>query len=117
MGKWAERNRVAYTTYADLSQKAEVYDLIQRDVERVNKTLPQGARVKQFVLLSKEFDADEGELTRSRKLRRTFMADRYGSLIDAAYQGKPKVVTEANVKYRDGREGRITLDINIRKVE
>lgn len=117
VGKWAERNRVAYTTYADLSQKAEVYDLIQRDVERVNKTLPQAARVKQFVLLSKEFDADEGELTRSRKLRRTFMADRYGSLIDAAYQGKPKVVTEANVKYRDGREGTITLDINIRKVE
>ena len=70
VGRWAERRGLAYTTFVDLSQKPEVYELIREDVERVNRTLPPAARVRKFVLLHKEFDADEGELTRTRKLRR-----------------------------------------------
>jgi long-chain acyl-CoA synthetase len=117
VGRWAERNKIPYTTYVDLSQKTEVYDLIQRDVERVNKTLPSGARVKKYALLHKEFDPDEGELTRTRKLRRSFLEDRYGNLINAAYEGQAKVTTEAQVTYRDGRRGSVTTDINIRTLE
>ena len=69
-GKWAEDNRISYTTFTDLASKPEVYDLIEREVVRVNKTLPEGARIQKFLLLYKEFDPDDGELTRTRKLRR-----------------------------------------------
>ena len=70
VARWAEKNRIAFTTFVDLSQKPEVYDLIQKEVERVNETLPPPARVQKFVILHKAFDADEAELTRTRKLRR-----------------------------------------------
>lgn len=117
VGKWAEKNRISYTTFVDLSQKAEVYDLIQRDVEKVNKRLPSGVRVAKYSLLHKEFDADEGELTRTRKLKRSVLEQRYDNLIQAAYGGKPNIETEAEVKYRDGRVGKLMTAINIRTVE
>jgi long-chain acyl-CoA synthetase len=117
IGKWAERNRIPYTTFADLSQKAQVYDLILKDVERVNKRLPSEAQLHKYALLHKEFDPDEGELTRTRKLRRKFMEERYSKLIEASYSGVATILVEAEVKYQDGRVGKIATPINIKTVE
>jgi long-chain acyl-CoA synthetase len=116
VGKWAEKNRIAYTTFVDLSQRDEVYELIRKDIVRVNGTLPENARIVRCTMLHKEFDADEGELTKTRKLRRGFLEARYGELIEACYRGDDKVVVEAEVKYRDGRTGRIRTDLRIHTV-
>jgi len=116
VGKWAERNSIPYTTFVDLSQKKEVADLVQKDLVRVNSYLPEASRVKKFVLLHKEFDPDEAELTRTRKLRRDFMEQRYKDLIDAMYSDKKSVIVEAPITYRDGRKGVVSTDIYVRKV-
>jgi long-chain acyl-CoA synthetase len=116
VGKWAERHRIPYTTFVDLSQKREVAELVRQDLERVNGYLPEQSRVQKFVLLHKEFDPDEAELTRTRKLRREFMEQRYKDLIDALYGGKDKVDVQAPVTYRDGRKGMVTTDIQIRGI-
>jgi len=115
-GKWAERNRIPYTTYVDLSQKKEIADLVQKDMVRVNSYLPEPARVKRFVLMHKEFDPDEAELTRTRKLRRDFMEERYKDLIDTIYQDREEVQVQAPVTYRDGRQGIVTTSIKVRTV-
>jgi long-chain acyl-CoA synthetase len=86
-GKWAEDHRVGYTTYTDLASKQEVYDLIEKEVVRVNRSLPEKARLDKFLLLYKEFDPDDGELTRTRKLRRGFIAERYENEIRGALSG------------------------------
>jgi long-chain acyl-CoA synthetase len=117
VGRWAERQGLTYTTFVDLSQKPEVYELIRKDVERVNHTLPPAARVRRFVLLHKEFDADEGELTRTRKLRRGMLGERYGDMIAAMYGGDDEVQVQAAVKYRDGREGVIETTMRIATLE
>jgi len=117
VGRWAERRGLTYTTFVDLSQKPEVYELIQEDVEGVNRTLPPAARVRKFVLLHKEFDADEGELTRTRKLRRGLLSDRYSDMIAAMYSGDDRVQVQAAVKYRDGREGIIETTVRIATLE
>jgi len=117
VGRWAERQGLAYTTFVDLSQKPEVYELIRGDVEGVNRTLPPAARVHKFVLLHKEFDADEGELTRTRKLRRAMLGQRYGDMIGAMYGGGDRVQVQAAVKYRDGREGVIETTVRIATLE
>jgi long-chain acyl-CoA synthetase len=114
VGKWAERHHIPYTTFVDLSQKKEVADLVRQDLERVNGYLPESSRVQKFVLLHKEFDPDEAELTRTRKLRREFMEKRYKDLIDALYGGKEKVDVQAPVTYRDGRQGVVTTSIQVR---
>ncbi len=116
VGKWAERNRVAYTTFVDLSQKKEVADLIQKDLIRVNRFLPPVSRARRFVLLHKEFDPDESELTRTRKLRREFMEKRYKELIESMYGSSAEVKVEAPVTYRDGRRGVVTTSIKVREV-
>ncbi len=113
VGRWAERRGLAYTTFVDLSQKLEVYELIRKDVEAVNRTLPPAARVRKYVLLHKEFDADEGELTRTRKLRRGLLGERYGDMIAAMYGDVDSVQVQAAVKYRDGREGVIKTAVRI----
>jgi long-chain acyl-CoA synthetase len=113
VGRWAERRGLAYTTFVDLSQKPEVYELILRDVKGVNRTLPAAARVRKFVLLHKEFDADEGELTRTRKLRRGLLGERYGHMISAMYGDSDRVKVQAAVKYRDGREAVIETTLRI----
>jgi long-chain acyl-CoA synthetase len=113
VGRWAEKNGHSYTTFVDLSQKKEVYDLILDDVERVNKDLPEGARVKRFSLLHKEFDPDEGELTKTRKLRRAFLDKKFKRMIEAAYSNQSHVITEADVKYRDGRTATVKTEISI----
>ncbi len=117
VGRWAERHGLGYTTFVDLSQKPEVYDLIRADVERVNKTLPPPARVRKFVLLHKEFDPDEAELTRTRKLRRGFMEERYREMIETMYGGGNQVSVRASVKYRDGRTGIIETAVRVCSLE
>ena len=116
-GRWAERQGLAYTTFVDLSQKPEVYELIRQDVERVNRTLPPAARVRKFVLLHKEFDADEGELTRTRKLRRGLLSERYQDMIATMYGGGDSVQVKAAVKYRDGREGVVETTVRVATLE
>jgi long-chain acyl-CoA synthetase len=116
VGKWAERHRIAYTTFVDLSQKSEVADLIRKDLERVNGYLPETSHVHKFVLLHKEFDPDEAELTRTRKIRREFVEQRYKNLIDAMYSDLQKVDVEASVTYRDGRSGTVTTSIQVRSL-
>jgi long-chain acyl-CoA synthetase len=117
VSRWAGQRRVAYTTFAELSQKPEVYGLVKQDIDRINSTLAPGARVKKYVNLHKEFDPDEGELTRTRKLRRTFLQERYRELIDAIYGDKTEVPIEARVRYRDGRVGTIKTTLSIKSVE
>ncbi len=116
VGKWAERSRLPYTTFVDLSQKKEVANLVQKDLLRVNGYLPEPSRVKRFVLLHKEFDPDEAELTRTRKLRREFIEERYKDLIQAMYGEGDEVKVEAPVTYRDGRKGVVTTSIKVRTV-
>ena len=112
VGRWAEKRGLPYTTYADLSQKPEVYTLIRKDVEEVNRTLPTPARVQKFVLLHKEFDADEGEVTRTRKLRRRVLTERYAAILYALYMDQTNVQVRATIQYQDGRQA--TLDTALR---
>jgi len=116
VGRWAEKNRIAYTTLADLSQKNAVYDLIEPDIHRVNRMLPEAARIKRYLILYKEFDADEGELTRTRKVKRGFIEQRYSDLLNAAYAGLDSIEAHTRVKYRDGTEREISTTVNIRSV-
>jgi long-chain acyl-CoA synthetase len=117
VSSWAGQRRVAFTTFAELSQKPEVYELVKGDIDRVNKALPPGVRVQKYVNLHKEFDPDEAELTRTRKLRRTFVQERYRELVSAIYADKTEVHLEAQVRYRDGRIGTIKTMISIQSVE
>jgi long-chain acyl-CoA synthetase len=113
VGKWAERKGLAYTTFVDLSQKREVADLIKKDLARVNSYLPELSRVKRYMLLHKEFDPDEAELTRTRKLRREFMEIRYKPVIDAIYGEKESLTVDASITYRDGRKGTVSTTIKV----
>jgi long-chain acyl-CoA synthetase len=113
VGQWAEKNRLGYTTFVDLSQKPEVYELIRAAVEEVNTTLPPAARIRRFVLMHKEFDADEAEMTRTRKLRRSFLADRYGAIVESLYNGSEAIQVRAQVRYQDGSEGFVETEIRI----
>ncbi|MBM3167232.1 MAG: long-chain fatty acid--CoA ligase [Chloroflexi bacterium] len=116
-GRWAEARRIPYTTFTDLSQKPEVIDLIKKDIQRVNKTLPEFARIKRFANLHREFDADEAELTRTRKIKRTFVEERYKDLIDALYGEVGELAVEAPITYRDGRKGTIKTAIKVNSLE
>jgi long-chain acyl-CoA synthetase len=117
VGKWAERNKLSYTTYTDLSAKAEVYDLVQREVDKVNETLPAAARIQKFVLLYKELDADDEELTRTRKVRRVFVEDRYREVIAALYGDAPEVHIDTTIKFQDGKTSRILTTLLVRRLE
>jgi long-chain acyl-CoA synthetase len=116
-GKWAEEHRIGYTTYTDLASKAEVYDLIEREVVRVNRVLPEKARVQKFLLLYKEFDPDDEELTRTRKLRRKFIAQRYAKEIEALYSEAGQVHVESQIRYQDGKTTTIVTDLLIRQMK
>ncbi len=116
VGKWAEKRRISYTTYTDLSAKREVYDLVQAEVDKVNETLPAAARVKKFVLLYKELDADDEELTRTRKVRRAFVEDRYREVIAALYGERGEVAIDTTIKYQDGRSARIHTTLLVREL-
>jgi long-chain acyl-CoA synthetase len=117
VGRWAEARHIPYTTFTDLSQKLEVVELIKKDIQRINQFLPEWSRIRKFVNLHKEFDADEAELTRTRKLRRTFVESRYNDLITALYGQDREYHVEASITYRDGRQGLIKTAIQINPVE
>ncbi len=116
VGKWAERRRIAYTTYTDLAQKPEVYDLIQREVERVNRDLPESTRIRRYVLLHKELDPDDEEVTRTRKVRRWIVVQKYASIIEALYSEAAFVPVVAEVTYQDGRRATLETTLRIRSV-
>ena len=105
VGHWAELHGISYMSYADLSQSPEVIALVAAAVERVNNTLPQGLRLRHFVCLHKEFDADDGEITRTRKLRRSVVEERYSPIIEAIYGGERRVAMKARVTYESGEVG------------
>ena len=88
VSKWAEKNRISFTTYTDLASRPEVYEMIRREVETVNKTLPDAQRIRKFLLLYKELDADDGELTRTRKIRRKFVEERYAQVVEGLGEGE-----------------------------
>jgi len=117
MGKWAENNKLTYTTYTDLSQKPEVYDVIAKEIAVINQSLPKVARVKRFVMLYKELDADDDELTRTRKLRRSVVGERYSALLDALYGDKEELDVEADIRYQDGTGFRMKTRVMIKEVE
>ncbi len=119
VGNWAEKRNLPYSGYTDLSLRDEVYELIRECIEKVNADLAEepeiaNSQIHRFLMLHKELDADDGELTRTRKVRRGFIAERYQGLIDALYDGRQTVHVEAQVKYEDGRTGTITADLKIR---
>ena len=117
VGKWAENNQLAYTTFTDLSQKREVYELIAQEVKKANETLPKVAKVNRFVLLYKELDADDDELTRTRKVRRKFVEERYRELIDGLYGEREEIPVEADIRYKDGKGFRMKTTVLIKRVE
>ncbi|WP_119422617.1 AMP-binding protein [Desertibaculum subflavum] len=118
VGSWAERHNLPYTSYTDLAQRPEVYQLIQGCIEQVNRDLaaePQvaDAQVRRFLILHKELDADDGELTRTRKVRRGTVGERYGELVEALFSGAQRVPVEARVTFEDGRTGVIRADVAV----
>jgi long-chain acyl-CoA synthetase len=112
-GKWADKKKVSFTTFSDLAQKPEIYQLIEQEIARINADLALKSRVKRFVNLHKELDPDESELTRSRKLRRTFVEAKYGDLIRAIYSGQPSIEMEVQIRYQDGRVGKAKTILKI----
>ena len=120
VGDWAERRNMAYSGYTDLAGQEPVYDLIQECVEKVNRDLAGEPRladsqIKRFLILHKELDADDGELTRTRKVRRRVVAEKYGALIEALYSDTDHCPVEAMVTFEDGRTGMIKADVRIRE--
>jgi len=118
VGNWAERRNLPYAGYTDLAQKTEVYQLIQECVEKVNADLAQdtllaGSQVSRFLVLHKELDADDGELTRTNKVRRGFIAEKYKPLVDGLYEGKAEQFIETIVKFEDGRSGSVSATLLI----
>lgn len=107
VGNWAEKNGIPFTNYTDLSQKSEVRGLIATEITRVNTSLPESVRVKRFLLLAKDLDADDAEVTRTRKLRRAYIAERYAPVIDAFYSDKTEVDLRTEVTFEDGRRSHV----------
>ena len=115
VGKWADEHKINYTSYPELSQNEKVYDLIQKQIEEANKDLPEPAKIKKFVNLFKAFDADDDELTRTSKLRRGFMGDRYKDIVDSLYKDTDSVHLDMTITYEDGRTQRIKTDLRIQE--
>jgi len=119
VGNWAEKRNMPYSGYVDLASRNEVYDLVRECIERVNADLaaePElaNSQIHRFLILHKELDADDEELTRTRKVRRRFIAEKYAPLVEALYAGRDSVHVEAKVRYEDGRTGTISADLKIR---
>ena len=122
VGSWAERNNVVYASYQELAGHLLVYDMIEKNVAEVNRSLAQdkmmlGAQIKRFLILHKELDADDGELTRTQKVRRGFIADRYAPLVKALYDGSEEADVATEVTFEDGRKGTIRARVKIRDMQ
>ena len=118
VGNWAERNNIAYASYQELAGHPEVYRMIREHVEEVNVSVAademlSGCQIHRFLILHKELDADDGELTRTRKVRRRFVEEKFGDLLTALYDGSSEQYTETEVTYEDGRKGKITATLEI----
>ena len=116
VGNWAERHNLAYTSFQDLSGKPEVRRLIGAAIGEVNASLPAAARINRFLLLNKEFDADDNEITRTRKVRRRFVAEKYAAVVEAFYSGEQEVELTTEITYEDGRKAILTSTIAIEDV-
>jgi long-chain acyl-CoA synthetase len=116
VGKWADEKKLNYTSYQELSQMPEVYDLVEKQIRLANKDLPELAKVVKFTNLYKELDADDDELTRTRKLRRAFVEKRYEDIVKALYSDDNSVHIDTAIKYEDGRQAHIKTDLQIRTV-
>lgn len=122
VGSWAERNGIAYTSYADLAGRPEVYNQIKGCIEQVNRDLASDSsmadsQIRRFLILHKELDADDGELTRTRKVRRRIIADRYNTLIEALYSDRRAIAVEAKITFEDGRTGTFNANLTIEGAE
>jgi long-chain acyl-CoA synthetase len=122
VGSWAERNNVVYGSYQELAAHPLVYDMLARHIADVNRSLADekvmaGAQIKRFLILHKELDADDGEVTRTQKVRRGFVAERYAPLVRALYDGSKEADISTEVTFEDGRKGVISARIKIRDVE
>lgn len=116
VGKWAEDNSVRYTTYADISQKKEVIDLISQELRKFNTTVSEKLKIKKFILLHKVLDADDAELTRIRKLRRSHIEEEYGDIIKVLFENKTEVLADSTIVYQDGKEQSIKASLRINTI-
>ena len=119
VGNWAERNNIAYSSYQEIAQHPKVLDIIQGHVDAVNESIAQdemlsGCQIHRFLILHKELDADDGEMTRTRKVRRAVVGEKFNDLVIALYDGSTTIFTETEVTYEDGRKGKIAATLNIR---
>jgi long-chain acyl-CoA synthetase len=117
VAKWAEARGLAFTGYGNLASRPEVCELLAGEVRKVNATLPEGQRLQRFLLLHKELDADDGELTRTRKVRRGVIDERYAPLIQAIYSGAPRVALDTVVTFEDGSTAPLHVELEIRDLE
>ena len=122
VANWAERNNVAYASYQELAANPKVYDLIQDCVEKVNRSIAEDvylatSQIRRFLVLHKELDPDDGELTRTRKVRRRIINERYSDLIEALFDGRQQCFVSTEVMFEDGRQGKIEADLEIRDVD
>jgi len=113
ISKWAEKSRIAFTTYTDLASRSEVYALLHKEVAAVNATLPPAQRISRFLLLYKELDADDGELTRTRKVRRSVINEKYADIIDAIYNGANEIPVDTVIRFQDGTTQRIRTTLRV----
>jgi long-chain acyl-CoA synthetase len=113
IAKWAEKNRLSFTTYTDLASRPEIYALLHKEVETVNTTLPPAQRISRFLLLYKELDADDGELTRTRKVRRSVIGEKYADIIDAIYRGDTSIPVDTVIRFQDGTTQRIRTTLKV----
>ena len=122
VGNWAERNNIPYASYQELAAHPEVYEMIKRNIEQVNRDLAAdsqlcASQIRRFLILHKELDPDDGEMTRTRKVRRATIFEKYQVLIDALYSDKTHCHISTEVTFEDGRTGAIEADLEIREPE
>jgi long-chain acyl-CoA synthetase len=113
ISKWAEKQRISFTTYTDLASRPEVYALLRKEVEAVNATLPPAQQIRKFLLLYKELDADDGELTRTRKVRRSVISEKYAAIIDDIYGGASAIPIDTVIRFQDGTTQRIRTTLKV----
>jgi long-chain acyl-CoA synthetase len=117
VGKWAERQSLAYTSFQDLCARPEVRDLVRQEIRKCNAVLPPETRIRRFLVLNKEFDADDDEITRTRKIRRRFVAEKYAAVIEGFYGGADQVEISAEITFEDGRKAKLDSCLAVEDVE
>ena len=122
VGNWAEKNNISYASYQELAGHPDVYKMVAEHIREVNLSLSKdknlsNCQIRRFLVLHKELDPDDGEITRTRKVRRNLVNDKYSDLIKALYDGSKEIYTETEVTYEDGRKGKIAASIVIQELE